>query len=95
MKISKEQVQHVAKLARLNLTEEETNHMLKDMEAIINFADQLNEADMSAVSPTAFIIPNQNVFREDEVVPSMDRDLILANAPRSERGCFSVPKIVE
>ena len=95
MKITEQQVLHVAKLARLNLTEEETAHMLKDMEAIINFADQLNAVDMSAVSPTAFIIPNQNVFRDDEVVPSMDREMILKNAPRSEGGCFSVPKIVE
>jgi aspartyl-tRNA(Asn)/glutamyl-tRNA(Gln) amidotransferase subunit C len=95
LKISKEQVEHVAHLARLNLTEEEKIQMTKDMEAIIEFADQINELDISDVEPTAHVIPINNVFREDVVRPSMDRDELLSNAPNKEDGCFSVPKIVE
>ncbi len=95
MKITKEQVEHVANLARLNLTDEEKEQMTKDMEAIIEFADQINGLDIENVAPTAHIIPINNVFRVDEVVPSMERDLLLSNAPNQENGCFSVPKVVE
>lgn len=95
MKITKEQVEHVANLARLNLTETEKEHFTKDMEAIIAFADQLNSLDIADVKPTDHIIPINNVFRKDEVKPSMDRELLLSNAPTQENGCFSVPKIVE
>lgn len=95
VKITKEQVTHVANLARLNLTEEEKEHMTKDMESIISFVDQMNELDIKDVIPTAHIIPINNVFREDQVKPSMDRETLLSNAPSEEKGCFSVPKIVE
>ena len=95
MKITKEQVEHVAKLARLNLTEAEKEHFTKDMEAIIEFADQINALDINDVKPTDHVIPINNVFREDVVKPSMDRDQLLKNAPSQENGCFSVPKIVE
>lgn len=95
MKITKEQVEHVAHLARLNLTDEEKEQMTKDLEAIIDFADQLNALDIENVEPTAHVIPIQNVFRKDEVRESLDRDELLKNAPSQKDGCFSVPKIVE
>lgn len=95
MKITKEQVEHVAHLARLNLTEEEQIQMTKDLGAIIGWADELNSLNIQDVEPTAHIIPIQNVFREDVVGPSMDRETLLQNAPSSQNGCFSVPKIVE
>lgn len=95
MKITKEQVEHVAHLARLNLTEEEKEQMTVDMEAIIEFADQINSLDISDVKPTDHVIPINNVFRTDEARPSTDRDKLLSNAPNKEDGCFSVPKVVE
>ena len=95
MKITREQVEHVAKLSRLNLTEEEINRLTVEMEHIIAFADKLNELDTDGVEPTAHAIPIQNVFREDIVGPSFPREQILANAPAQEDGCFKVPKIVE
>lgn len=95
MKITKEQVEHVAKLARLNLTEEEKDLMTRDLAAIIDFADQINALAIEDVKPTDHIIPINNVFREDRVQPSMDREKLLANAPNQENGCFSVPKVVE
>lgn len=95
MKITKEQVTHVANLARLNLTEEEKEHMTKDMESIIAFVDQMNGLDIEGIKPTDHIIPVNNVFREDVVKPSMDVEELLRNAPAKENGCYSVPKIVE
>lgn len=95
MKITREQVEHVANLARLNLTEEEKEQMTIDMEAIIGFADQINSLNIADVKPTAHVIPINNVFREDIVAPSMDREKLLSNAPNQENGCFSVPKVME
>lgn len=85
----------MANLARLNLTEEEKERMTKDMASIIEFVDQMNTLDISNIEPTAHIIPINNVFRDDEVIPSMDREVLLSNAPNQEKGCFNVPKIVE
>lgn len=95
MKITKEQVLHVADLARLKLTEEEQEQMTKDLESIINFADELNKLDIENINPTAHVIPIQNVFRKDEAKQSFDREELLKNAPNSQNGCYSVPKIVE
>lgn len=95
MKITKEQVEHVANLALLNLTEEEKEQMIIDMEAIIDFANQINEVSIEEANPTAHVIPINNVFREDVVRPSFDREKLLSNAPNQENGCFSVPRIVE
>jgi aspartyl-tRNA(Asn)/glutamyl-tRNA(Gln) amidotransferase subunit C len=95
VKITKEQVEHVANLARLNLTEEEKEQMTTDMEAIIEFANRINEIDIDNINPTAHIIPVNNVFREDEINLSFSRDELLSNAPNKENGCFSVPRIVE
>lgn len=95
MKISREQVEHVAHLARLSLSEEEKIAMTRDMEMILEFADQINQFTFTDVNATAHVIPINNVFREDHVAPSMDREVLLQNAPSSQNGCFSVPKVVE
>ena len=95
MKITVEQVERVAHLARLSLTDEEKVSMTKDMEMILEFADQINKYQVEDVNATSNIIPINNVFREDIVRESMDRDELLANAPSVENGCYSVPKVVE
>ena len=95
MNISKEEVLHVAKLARLKFTEEEATALAKDMESIIGFANKLNELDTEGVVPTAHAIPMSNAFREDVVKPSFDREAMLANAPSKEDGGYTVPKVVE
>lgn len=95
MKISKEQVLHVAKLARLNLNDEAAEKLALDMESIISFADKLNELNTDGVVPTAHAIPMSNAFREDVVVPSFENELITKNAPHSEDGCYVVPRVVE
>lgn len=95
MKITREQVEHVANLARLNLTEEEKEQMITDMGVIIEFANRINEMNIDDINPTAHVIPINNVFREDNVNPSFSRDELLSNAPNKENGCYSVPRIVE
>lgn len=93
MSISKEEILHVADLARLELTEAEMETL--GMEAVITFADQLSELDISGVDPTNHVSDVYNVLREDTVKPSFDRDDILRNAPSKARGCVLVPKVVE
>lgn len=95
MKVTKETIEHVAKLARLNLSEQEEERLTSEMEAIIAYVDKLNELDTSNVVPKEHVIPMRNVLREDIARESYDRDKILANAPVSQDGCFKVPKVVE
>lgn len=95
MKITVETIKHVAKLSRLDLSDEEISKFAKDMESIISYVDKLNELDTKGVEPTAHVIPVSNVQRKDEVSPSMDRDKILSNAPMEANGCFKVPRIME
>lgn len=93
MKVTTEQIKHVAELARLKLTDEEVKSL--GMEAIIEFADKLSELDAEQIAPTNHVSDIYNVFREDVEVPSYDRDDILKNAPAKARGCVLVPKVVE
>lgn len=95
MKITKEMVEYVANLARLNLTEQEKERLTEDMADILAYVDKLNELDTSGVEPTSHVIPIYNVLREDVVKESYDREIILENAPSKEDGCFKVPKVVE
>ena len=95
MKVTKEIIEHVANLARLNLTENEKEKMTSEMTNIISYVDKLNELDTSNVPPTSHVKPVNNVFREDRVLKSYDREKILSNAPSQENGCFKVPKVVE
>lgn len=95
MKISNEEVKHIAKLAKLSLSDEEVEKYSKDLGDIATFVEQLNEIDISGVEPTAHILDKKNVFREDELKESFPREQILKNAPSKEAGCISVPKVVE
>lgn len=95
MAIDKEQVQYVANLARLKLSDQEIEKLTVDMAKIIEFADKLSDLNTEGVEPTAHILPMNNVFRKDEVKPSYDRDEIIANAPSKENGCYKIVKVVE
>lgn len=95
MKVTKETIEHVANLARLELTEQEKERFTSEMENIISYVDKLNELDTSDVKPMEHVIPIKNVFRDDKADKSYDREKILANAPSQEDGCFKVPKVVE
>jgi aspartyl-tRNA(Asn)/glutamyl-tRNA(Gln) amidotransferase subunit C len=95
MEITREQVEHVAKLARLAIGEEEKALFARQLSSILTYVQTLNRLDTSSVEPTSHVIPIQNVFREDEVRPSLSREQAFANAPDTDAGCFRVPKIIE
>ncbi len=95
MKITIAEVEHVARLARLELTKEEKERMRAQLDSILSYVEKLNELDTSAVEPTSHVLPMINVFREDEVGPSLSQEEALANAPDRHDVFFRVPKILE
>jgi aspartyl-tRNA(Asn)/glutamyl-tRNA(Gln) amidotransferase subunit C len=95
MDITREQVEYVAKLARLAISEEEKAVFGKQLSSILTYVETLNRVDTTDVEPTSHVIPMQNVLREDAVKPSLPHEAALANAPDSDSGCFRVPKIIE
>lgn len=95
MSISKEEVQKVAFLARLKLTEQEADQFTGQLNDILRFAEKLNELDTDQVEPTSHVLPMANVMREDEVKPSVSREKALSNAPEEQDGMFRVPAVFE
>ncbi|MEW6246183.1 MAG: Asp-tRNA(Asn)/Glu-tRNA(Gln) amidotransferase subunit GatC [Nitrospirota bacterium] len=95
MQISKAEVEKVAKLARLELTEAEKDAFGRQLSTILTYMEKLNTYDTEGVEPTATVLGEVNVFREDVVRPSLPVDRALANAPDREEGYFRVPKILE
>ena len=95
MKLSKQEVEHVAKLARLAITDEEKERYSQQLSNILTYIEKLKELDTSKVEPTSHVLPMKNIFREDEVRPSLPREEILKNAPDRAEEFFRVPKIIE
>ncbi|HSB79429.1 MAG TPA: Asp-tRNA(Asn)/Glu-tRNA(Gln) amidotransferase subunit GatC [Candidatus Methylomirabilis sp.] len=94
-KITRKEVEHVARLARLDLAEEEKERMTAQLDSILGYIDKLNELDTTHVEPTTTVIPMVSVMREDVVRPSLSQDEALANAPDREDVYFRVPRIIE
>ena len=88
-------IEKVARLARLELSEEEKATFGNQLEQILAYMEQLNRLDTSGVEATSHAIPVYNVFREDEVKPSLPQEEVLAIAPDEEEGHFKVPRIIE
>ena len=95
MNVTKKEVEHVAKLARLGLTEEEKELFTKQLSDILALADSLKKVNTDNIEPTSHAIPMKNVLREDKAIPFKDVDAILANAPDEEDHMFRVPRIME
>ncbi len=95
MKITREEVQHVARLSRLALEETEIDALTGQMDQLLGYVEQLNELDTEGIVATAHAVPMENAFRADEVKPSIGLERALQNAPQSEESCFVVPKIIE
>jgi aspartyl-tRNA(Asn)/glutamyl-tRNA(Gln) amidotransferase subunit C len=93
--ITPEDVEHVAELARLELTAAEKAQFVAQLNSILTYINQLNELDTTDVEPTSHVIPMSNVFRDDEVCPSLGRELVLHNAPEESHFFFKVPRIIE
>lgn len=94
MKISVKDVEHVALLSRLELTEEEKQEQLRELNKILDYMEILNKVDTSQVEPLAHVLPLQNVLREDELRATLPKEKVLQNAPEEDEGMFKVPKIV-
>jgi len=95
LKITPEMVEHVAKLARLELVGEDRLKMDNQIANILEYVSLLDELDTSGVPPTSHVIDVENVFREDEVKPSLPVEKGMGNAPESVGTAFKVPKIIE
>ncbi|MDF0728937.1 Asp-tRNA(Asn)/Glu-tRNA(Gln) amidotransferase subunit GatC [Cytobacillus sp. S13-E01] len=94
-RISIDEVKHVANLARLAITEEEANEFKNQLEAIITYAEQLNEVDTDNVEPTTHVLHMRNVLREDEPKKGLPIEDVLKNAPDAKDGHIRVPSIME
>ena len=94
MAISREDVEHIAKLARLQLTEEEVKRFQIELGKIIEYFDQLKKLDTENVPPMTHAVPLENVLREDQVKESLLQEEALQNAPEKKESYFQVPKVV-
>ena len=94
MRLTREQVRHVAELAKLKLTEAEEALFQEQLSAILEYADRLDELDTASISPTASVLPLRNVMRPDQVRPSFPRDVMLENAPDTEDGFVKVKAVL-
>ncbi|MEO3945714.1 Asp-tRNA(Asn)/Glu-tRNA(Gln) amidotransferase subunit GatC [Gorillibacterium sp. CAU 1737] len=95
MSITAKEVEHVAKLARLELTEEEKAMYTEQLNAILKYAEKIGSLDTDGVEPTYHAVELANVLREDEVRPSLPIESVLLNAPEEEDGQIKVPAVLE
>lgn len=95
MKISRREVEHIAELAKVELSEEETEVFAEQLSVILDHFQSLQAVDTSGVPPTAQVLPLRNIIREDEVKPSLSPEEVLGNAPRAERGYIKTPPVLE
>lgn len=95
MKVTENEVAHVADLANLELTGQERARLAKNLNSILEYIDRLNELDTSNVPPMAHAMTEGNVMRADELRPSLPHEAALRNAPDADRGFFRVPKVIE
>ena len=93
--VSKEELLHIAKLADLNLKDEEVDKYLDNLKEILNFANVVNNANVDGLEITIGANEKKNVFRKDEVVVFEDNEALLANAPEQERNMFKIPKVIQ
>jgi aspartyl-tRNA(Asn)/glutamyl-tRNA(Gln) amidotransferase subunit C len=95
MKLSLAQVEHVARLAQLTLSDQEKELFREQLSSILEYAQRLQQLDTSTIPPTATVLPLENVMRDDRVRPSLPLADVLANAPDTEDGYFRVPVVLE
>ncbi len=94
-KVTQKDLEMVALLSRMEVSEQDREKYLRQLDAFLQYVDNLAALPTDEVEPLAHVLPINNVFREDTVRPSLERDLALSNAPLQEDGYFKVPKILE
>lgn len=92
--ITRKDILHVARLARLQFSDEEIDRFTGHMSSMLDYVAQLQEVDVEGVEPTSHALPMKNVLRDDVIVPSMTPEEILANAPRQDNNCYKVPAVI-
>lgn len=95
MKITKQEVRHVAELARLEIDEKDLDGFARDLAEILKYAESLGRADTTDVAPTSHAVEICNAFRRDSVAQHLEPEEALKNAPQSEEGGFAVPRVIE
>lgn len=95
MPISKSEVKYTADLARIKLNDEELEILAVQLQKIVDFIDKLKALDISEIEPTSHVLPIHNVFRQDELTPSLKTEDTLKNAPSKEGNFFKVPKVID
>ena len=95
MSVDAATVRHIAKLARIAVSDEEVAALAPELNNILGWVEQLQEVDVEGVEPMTAVIPNRLRLREDEVTDGGIREDVLANAPAAEQGFFAVPKVIE
>ncbi len=95
MSVDAAQVRHIARLARIRMSDEEIEALVPELNNILGWVEQLGEVNTDGVEPLAAVIPAKLAFREDLVTDGNVRDAVLANAPAAEHGFFAVPRVVE
>lgn len=95
MKISRTEVEHVSRLARLALTDQELDALTVEMDAILDYVEQLKALDTEGIVPTAHAVPMENAFREDDPRPGFTPDQALGNAPDATESAFRVRRVIE
>jgi aspartyl-tRNA(Asn)/glutamyl-tRNA(Gln) amidotransferase subunit C len=95
MNISQQEVEYVAKLARLEITEAEKEAFSRQLSSILTYIEQLKGIETTGIEPTATVLDQTNVFRDDIVRPGLSAERALANAPEADEGYLRVPRILE
>jgi aspartyl-tRNA(Asn)/glutamyl-tRNA(Gln) amidotransferase subunit C len=95
MSVSPEQVRHIAKLARIAMSDEELDRLVPELNNILGWVEQLGEVDTDGVEPLTAVIDQKLRLRDDIVTEGNIRDEVLANAPEAQHGFFAVPKVIE
>ena len=94
MAVGRDEILHIAKLANLNIKDDEIDKYAKNLEDILNFVTVLNSVDTEEVEESIGTVKNVNVFRKDEIKEFGDRDILLQNAPEQEDNMFRIPKVI-
>ena len=95
MKVSKEEILHIANLAQLTLEEDEIEKYMLHLQDILNFANIVNNAPVEGACATISANENYNVFRKDEIKVFEDNEALMSNAPEKERNMFKIPKVIQ
>jgi len=93
--IDRSQVEHIARLARLSISEEDKEALTEQLSAILGYMEKLNSLNTEGIEPTSHVLEISNVFRDDEPTPSLSPDDALGNAPERSDNFYKVPRIIE